>query len=182
MRSGGCTSFRSNVIAKRRTTVPVDDPEDLHRLFAELANAGDLQGLTALYEDGAAFVGPDGTDATGSDAIQDRLEGLLAMAPRITPTSSRAVMVGDIALLSNRFHMTLGPSGGERSGLEGTSTEVARRQPDGSWLYVIDDPASSTVLPGASVPTAGDPAAFEQLRYEEDGPIVHIQLKPPRAA
>jgi len=164
---------------KRRTTVPVDDPEDLHRLFAELANAGDLQGLAALYEDGAAFVGPDGTDAAGSDAIRDRLEGLLAMAPRITPTSSRAVMAGDIALLSNRFHMTLGPSDGERAGLEGTSTEVARRQPDGSWLYVIDDPASSTVLPGTSLATAGDPAAFEQLLYEEDGPVLRITLNRP---
>jgi enoyl-CoA hydratase len=164
---------------KRRTTVPVDDPEDLHRLFAELANAGDLQGLAALYEDGAAFVGPDGTDAAGSDAIRDRLEGLLAMAPRITPTSSRAVMAGDIALLSNRFHMTLGPSDGERAGLEGTSIEVARRQPDGSWLYVIDDPASSTVLPGTSLATAGDPAAFEQLLYEEDGPVLRITLNRP---
>ncbi len=125
----------------------VDNPEDLHRRFAERANAGDLDGLIALYEDGAAFVGPDGTNAAGSDAIRDRLEALLAMAPRITPTSSRAVMAGDVALLSNRFHMTLGPSDGERAGLEGTSTEVARRQPDGSWLYVIDDPASSTVLP-----------------------------------
>jgi enoyl-CoA hydratase len=164
---------------KRRTTVLVDDPEDLHRLFAERANAGDLDGLIALYEAGAAFVGPDGTNAAGSDAIRDRLEGLLAMAPQITPTSSRAVIAGDVALLSNRFHMTLGPGDGERAGLEGTSTEVARRQPDGGWLYVIDDPASSTVLPGASVATVGDPAAFEQLLYEEDGPVARITLNRP---
>lgn len=157
----------------------VDDPEDLHRRFAERANAGDLDGLIALYEDGAAFVGPDGTNAAGSDAIRDRLEALLAMAPQITPTSSRAVMAGDVALLSNRFHMTFGPSDGERAGLDGTSTEVARRQPDGSWLYVIDDPASSTVLPGTSVATAGDPTAFEQLRYQEDGSVLRITLDRP---
>lgn len=77
-------------------------------------------------------------------------------------------MAGDVALLSNRWHMTLGPSDGERAGLEGTSTEVARRQPDGSWRYVIDDPASTTVLPGAQTPTVGDPSTFEQLLYEED--------------
>ena len=46
-----------------------------HRLFAERANAGDLQGLLALYEDGAAFVAPAGADAPGSDAIHERLEG-----------------------------------------------------------------------------------------------------------
>jgi enoyl-CoA hydratase len=164
---------------KGGTTVLVDDPEDLHRRFAERANAGDLDGLIALYEDGAAFVGPDGTNAAGSDAIRDRLEALLAMAPQITPTSSRAVMAGDVALLSNRFHMTFGPSDDERAGLDGTSTEVARRQPDGSWLYVIDDPASSTVLPGTSVATAGDPTAFEQLRYQEDGSVLRITLDRP---
>jgi enoyl-CoA hydratase len=157
----------------------VSNPEDLQHVFAERANAGDLQGLIALYEDGAAFVGPDGVDATGGDAIRDRLEGLLAMAPQITPTGSRAVMAGDVALLSNRWRMTLGPSDGERAELEGTSTEVARRQPDGSWRYVIDDPASATVLPGAHTLTVGDPSTFEQLLYEQDGPIVRITLNRP---
>jgi enoyl-CoA hydratase len=75
--------------------------------------------------------------------------------------------------------MTLGPSDGERAELEGTSTEVARRQPDGSWRYVIDDPASATVLPGAHTLTVGDPSTFEQLLYEQDGPIVRITLNRP---
>jgi enoyl-CoA hydratase len=155
------------------------NPEDLQHLFAERANAGDLDGLIALYEDGAAFVGPDGTDATGDDSIRDRLEGLLTMAPRITPTDSRAVIAGDVALLSNRWRMTLGPDGEGRAGLEGTSTEVARRQPDGSWRYVIDDPVSATVSPGAQTSTVGDPSAFEQLIYEEDGPVARITLNRP---
>ncbi len=159
--------------------MPVSNPEDLQRLFAERANAGDLDGLIALYEDGAAFVGPDGEDASGSDAIRERLQGLLAMAPQITPTSSRAVIAGDLALLSNRWRMTLGPGDGERAGLEGRSTEVARRQDDGSWRYVIDDPASATVSSGARTPAAGDPCAFEQLLYEQDGPIARITLNRP---
>ncbi len=163
----------------QETSTSVHDPENLHRLFAERASAGDLQGLIALYEDGAAFVGPDGTDASGSDAIHDRLEGMLAMAPQITPTSSRAVIAGDLALLSNRWRMTVGTGEGERAGLEGTSTEVARRQDDGSWRYVIDDPASATVLPGARTPTAGDTSTFEQLLYEQDGPIARITLNRP---
>jgi enoyl-CoA hydratase len=159
----------------------VSNPEDLQHLFAEHANAGDLDRLIALYEDGAAFVGPDGTDASGSDAIRERLEGLLAMAPQITPTSSRAVIAGDLALLSNRWRMTLGPGPGEgeRAGLEGRSTEVARRQADGSWRYVIDDPASATVSPGTRTPAVGDPSTFAQLVYEQDGPIARITLNRP---
>jgi enoyl-CoA hydratase len=159
--------------------VHIDDPEDLHRVFAERANAGDLEGLLALYEDGAAFVAPDETNASGSDAIRARLERLLASAPRITPTSSRAVIAGDIALLSNRFRITMGPGDGERAGLEVTSTEVARRQPDGSWRYVIDDPSSATVLADTHTATVTDPSKLEQLLYEQDGPVARITLNRP---
>lgn len=168
--------------------MPVNDPEDLHRVFASRANAGDLQGLLALYEDGAAFVAPDAREGSGADALDrsggdvigERLAALLAMAPQITPVSSRAVIAGDIALLSNRWGMTLGAGDGrDRAGLEGVSTEVARRQDDGSWRYVIDDPASATVSP--TIPTAAsrDPASFEQLLYQEDGPIARITLNRP---
>jgi ketosteroid isomerase-like protein len=118
----------------------VSDPEELGRLFAERVNAADLEGLVALYEESATFVGPDGGSASGSDAIRERLEGLLAITPEVAPTSSQVVMAGDVALMSTRWKMSLGASGGELTVFDGRSTEVARRQPDGSWLYAIDSP------------------------------------------
>ncbi|HEV2945353.1 MAG TPA: hypothetical protein VGX26_09590, partial [Solirubrobacteraceae bacterium] len=45
----------------RRMTMRVDDPGQLSGLFADRANAGDLEGMLALYEQDATFVGPDGT-------------------------------------------------------------------------------------------------------------------------
>ena len=157
----------------------IDDPERLGRLFAERANTGDLEGMLALYEDEATFLGPDGGSASGSDAIRGRLEGLLAMKPEITPTSSQVVMAGDVALMSNRWRMTLGVEGGEQAGVDGVSTEVARRQPDGGWLYVIDNPALAAALPVAQIVAAGDPSTFEQLLYQQDGPVAQITLNRP---
>ncbi len=93
--------------------MPMRDPENLHRLFAERVNAGDLDGLVSLYEDGATLVGPDGAHAQGGTALRERLEALLAMAPKIDPGSSRALVVGDIALMSGSWRMTFG-SGEER--------------------------------------------------------------------
>jgi ketosteroid isomerase-like protein len=120
-----------------------NDPEELPRMFAERANAGDIEGLIALYEDGATLVRADGVPASGAGELRKSLESLLAMTPRILARGSRAVRAGDIALMSSGFHMTLGPHTDDGSGFEGASTEVARRQPDGSWLYAIDDPASA---------------------------------------
>jgi len=157
----------------------IDDPEQLGRLFAERVNAGDLEGMLALYEDEATFLGPDGGSASGSDAIRGRLEGLLAMKPQITPTSSQVVMAGDVALMSNRWRMTLGVEGGEQAGVDGVSTEVARRQGDGGWLYAIDNPSLAAAPPAAQAAFAGDPSTFEQLLYQEDGPVAQITLNRP---
>jgi enoyl-CoA hydratase len=160
-------------------TVCVNDPEQLGRLFAQCVNAGDLDGLIVLYEDGATFLGPDGASASGRDEIRGRLQDLLAMKPEITPTGNQVVVAGDIAMMSNRFRMTFEMGAGESRGLDGVSTDVARRQPDGGWLYVIDNPAVAAGARAAHAMAAGDEPSFEQLRYEEDGPIVRIQLNRP---
>jgi enoyl-CoA hydratase len=158
----------------------VDDPGQLGRLFAERANAGDLEGMLALYEQDATFIGPDGGSASGRNAIRERLEGLLAMNPQITATGSQVVMAGEVALMSGRWRMTLGANDGEAAGFDGASTEVARRQPDGGWLYLIDHPALAVeALAGARDAVPGAPLTFEQLIYEEDGPVARITLNRP---
>jgi enoyl-CoA hydratase len=157
----------------------VDDPQELGRLFAEHVNAGDMDGLLALYEESATFVGLDGSSACGSDAIRERLAALLAMTPEITLTNSRAVMAGDVALMSNQWRMSLGAEGGAPTGLDGMSTEVARRQPDGGWLYVIDNPSLAPTTAADAGKSADSPSPFEQLLYKEHGPVVRITLNRP---
>jgi uncharacterized protein (TIGR02246 family) len=120
------------------------DPRDLSRLFAERANRGDLGGLAELYEPEAKLIAADGSEAAGRAAIRKSLEGLLALAPRITPGDGRAVRAGDLALMSSRWRMTFAASD-DAASLEGISTEIARCQADGSWLYLIDDPSSATL-------------------------------------
>src|SRR5665648_433376 len=102
------------------------DPEKLHRLFAERASVGDIDGLMSLCGEGAAFVGPDGIHAARRTAIREHIEGLLALSPHITPISSESVLAGDVALISNRWRMSFGSDDGQ-TGFEGRSTEVARR-------------------------------------------------------
>lgn len=122
------------------------NPADLYRLFAERANAGDLEGLVALYEGGATLVNRVGVHALGAGGIRESLDNLLALVPRLTPTSSKVVTAGGLALLSSRWQMAFGPLDDDAIKLEGTTYEVARRQPDGSWRYAIDD-SSALLVP-----------------------------------
>jgi enoyl-CoA hydratase len=151
-------------------------PDDLQQLFAERINAADLEGLMSLYEDTATFVGPDGASARGSAAIRERLENLLAISPHVTLLNSQTVLAGDVALISNHWRMTFAGEKAQMSS-EGTSMEVTRRQADGSWLYVIDNPSLADASPASGV--GADASGFEQLLLEAEGPVARVTLNRP---
>lgn len=111
-------------------TRKAERPEELTGLFVEAANRGDAAGVAALYEEGAVMAYPPGAVTVGRDAIRKLWEGILARSPRFEPESPlRSLEVGDIALTS-----TLASDGAT------ARAQVVRRQPDGSWLRVIDRP------------------------------------------
>jgi ketosteroid isomerase-like protein len=113
--------------ARRRE--PAAHPNDLGRFFLERANAGDVEGLVALYESDAILAFPAGRAATGAGEIRRAYEALLADRPSFEPGEQQPALVnGDLALTSTRL------VGG------GATAEVARRQPDGTWLWMIDQP------------------------------------------
>jgi len=105
-------------------------PEDLTRLFVERANAGDAAGIAALYEQDAVMAYPPGSLTVGREAIRELWEKVLSHAPRFEPEQPLPTLVsGDLALTSTP------PKDGS-----GARAQVVRRQPDGSWLRVLDQP------------------------------------------
>jgi uncharacterized protein (TIGR02246 family) len=107
---------------------PANDPNDLEKYFVERANAGDVEGLVALYEPGAVLVNDDGDILKGLDQIREFFVKFLTSRPQFEPSNqSAAVCSGDIALTSSTNFKN-----GD------VTAEIARRQPDGSWLWVVD--------------------------------------------
>lgn len=105
------------------------EPEDLSRFVVERLNAGDVDGLVALYEPDAVLALPDGRVARGSAEIREAYARLVAGGPTFVPGRRLPTLRdGDLALTSSRL------SDG------GVTVEVARRQADGTWLWVIDQP------------------------------------------
>ncbi len=110
------------------------EPEDLARLFVERANAGDAEGLAELYERDAVLAYPPGSRTVGREAIRAVCEQMLAQVSHFEleeplPT----VRNGDLALTSTR------PADNT-----GGRVQLTRRQPDGTWLRVIDRPEIRT--------------------------------------
>lgn len=120
--------------------MPALKPEEMHRLFAEALNAGKMDALLALYEPGASLVPQPGQLVTGTGGIRQALGAFLGMKPTIQLETRKVVQAGDIALLYGKWTLKgTGPDGKPVS-MAGQSTEVARRQPDGTWRYVVDNP------------------------------------------
>jgi ketosteroid isomerase-like protein len=121
------------VTAQEKAQEKARSPEDLTRLFVERANAGDAAGIAALYEPEAVMAYPPGQRTTGREAIRALWEQVLEHAPRFEQEDPFPTLVsGDIALTST-------PA---RDGT-GIRAQVARRQPDGSWLRLLDQPEST---------------------------------------
>ena len=109
--------------------------------FGECLNSGDLDGALALYEPDAAFQAQPGEPPVrGADAIREALTGFFALEPRMSGEIVKVVEAGDLALVMNRWEMRGTQPGGEPLELGGVSADVVRRQPDGSWRVVVDDP------------------------------------------
>ncbi|MPZ86257.1 MAG: hypothetical protein GEV28_40160 [Actinophytocola sp.] len=108
---------------------PATTPNDLGRLFVERANAGDVEGLVALYEPEAVLAFPSGNFASGHTEIRAVYQDLVATAPAFQAGAQEPAMIsGDLALTSTRL------VGGA------VTVEIAHRQPDGTWLWAIDQP------------------------------------------
>ncbi|CCH35684.1 nuclear transport factor 2 family protein [Actinosynnema sp. NPDC047251] len=108
---------------------PAAEPNDLGKYFIERANAGDVDGLVALYEPDAVLAFPPGNLATGHAEIREVYEQFLAAAPVLTPGRQHPVLVSnDLALTAST--LTTGE----------VAVEIARRQPDGTWLWTLDQP------------------------------------------
>lgn len=107
------------------------NPEDLTRLFVERANAGDADGMAQLYAEDAVMAYPAGSVTVGRAAILAVFERMLEHAPRPFPLEPPLPSIhhGDLALTSTR----------SKDGT-GARVQVTRRQPDGTWLRIIDRP------------------------------------------
>src|SRR5215469_18041482 len=108
-------------------------PEEITDLFVQRLNERDADGMAELYAPDAVMAYPPGQTTVGRDAIRAVLAQLAAHASLPVPQedSLPAVRYGDLALTSS-------PS---KDGT-GVRVQVTQRQPDGSWLRVIDRPES----------------------------------------
>jgi ketosteroid isomerase-like protein len=121
-------------------------PEDAGRLVGEAMTSADIDAVLSLYELDATFALPTAFgegSVTGHDALREAFGGLLALTPELAVTAEKTLVAGDTALIIGHWTLRARDPDGNDIDIGGRFADVVRRQSDGTWLLVIDNPNGS---------------------------------------
>lgn len=117
-----------------------DSPDRLHASFQNAFNHHDLDAIVALYEPDAVYTA-GGQPVQGIDAIREVYRDVLVIGPTIELQTLSVTRAGNLALLHGKWSLRATGGDGSQISREGRNSELARLQPDGRWLFVIDNPS-----------------------------------------
>jgi uncharacterized protein (TIGR02246 family) len=126
-------------------TITARSPHELADLFMRLYSADDIDTLVTCYEDDAVFVPAPGQEARGRTQIAAALQGMRSAGFTIELAPAKLLEAGDTAVLSNMATVR-----GPGVDVTAPTIEVVRRQADGNWRWIADDPGFLSFLDDAA--------------------------------
>jgi len=102
--------------------------------------AGDVPALLALYEPGAVFADAGVVKMRGDEQFEAGFARLAGQKLQIRGNPRLIAEFDDIAVMYNDWTETGVDADGRSFKREGRAIEVVRRQADGTWRFLFDDP------------------------------------------
>lgn len=109
-------------------------------------HAGDIDGVMNSYEDVATVVFEPAAPISDPAVIKSMFQGAFSLNPEFTYSGHEVYVAGDIAIHFAPWTMTGTMPDGKPVEQSGLSVAVLRRQSDGQWLMVIDNPHGQHML------------------------------------
>ena len=117
-----------------------ETPEQVLKSIVAGINSANLDALMSLYEPGAAFAAQPGSLAHGLAGVRESLGAFIAMKGTLDLKVTRVLEAGELAFVAGVWSFTGTGSDGKPVTLTGRNGDVLRRQANGSWRFVIDNP------------------------------------------
>lgn len=127
--------------------MPAQKPEECDLLLLEAIGKEDLDAAVAMYEPNATFVVSTDQVVTGQAAIREVMQGFIAAKATFNIEAVTAVPSADgsVAVTRVKGSSTSPGPDGKPVTTPLHSVEVVRKQPDGTWLFIIDDPSGEGI-------------------------------------
>lgn len=106
----------------------------------------DIDGVMASYEVNAVIAFEPGKPVSDVHAIREGFNGFFAVNPKFTYSGHEVFVSGDLAIHFAPWSMTGKTPDGKEVRQQGLSVAVLRKQPDGKWLMVFDNPFGQHLL------------------------------------
>jgi ketosteroid isomerase-like protein len=113
--------------------MPAKTPEEICPLFKRYMAEGNIESLLTLYDPEAVFLNQAGEIKKGA-GLREELAALAITKAVFDFTIRQVVQSGDIALMHTDWKVS------SPQQLSVYAVEVARRQPDGTWRWLLGDP------------------------------------------
>lgn len=107
---------------------------------------GDIDTVMASYEAGASIVFEPGKPVSNADVARQMFTGMAAIKPKFKYSGHEVVVTGDIAVHFSPWEMTATAPDGTPVKQSGLSVAVLRKQANGTWLMVVDNPHGQRLL------------------------------------
>jgi len=121
-------------------------PELVVELLDHAFNDGDLDGVLSFYEDAATVVASPTNLLHGRAQLTTFFEASLRSGIRAKQLRTRVFEADGIALFLSRWIVLPKDAGQNEAGRTFFATTVLRKQPDGAWKVLIDNPFGLAAL------------------------------------
>ena len=114
--------------------MPAKSPEEICRLFQQYLAEGDIDSVLSIYDPEAVFLNQSGEVKKGEKELRQELADFAASKAVFNFDIKQVIQSGDIALMHTKWKIS------SPQEMSVYAIEVARRQPDGTWRWLIGDP------------------------------------------
>ena len=113
--------------------MPANSPEEICRLFQRYMREGDIESLLSLYDPEAVFL-TQSREVEKGQGLREQLTSSAVAKAQFDFKIRQVIQAGDIALMHTDWNVS------SPQQMFVYAIEVARRQPDGTWRWLIGDP------------------------------------------
>ena len=115
-------------------------PEEVLNTFVEGIKTGNIDSLMTLYEGNACFATQPGQLADSPESVRQSIQNFIDLKGKVDLKVKRVLQAGNLALVISEWSVSGTGPDGNAVNMSNKSTDVLRKQADGTWLFVIDNP------------------------------------------
>lgn len=108
--------------------------------------AGDIEAVMNVYEDHASVAFEPGQPVSDAAVLAEMFTAMSALKPQFTYSGHEVIVQGDLALHIAPWSMTGTTPDGQDVAQSGLSVAILRKQADGGWKMVIDNPHGARLI------------------------------------